>query len=113
MERLQFKDVVNLGKNSRKFAVLVSGIPLLSLRKFDSGSHLFHGGANRDGSLDKDGPTICGKHLPESLVSRSVPSNLLEVSFVPAELDEWPIIRAVVSGYTLGMDDCRGLRSGV
>ena len=46
-------------------------------------------------------------------MSTPVPSVLLEVSFDPAELDEWPIIWAVVSGYTLRMDDCRGLRSGV
>ena len=32
-----------------------------SLRKFGSGSHLCHGGANRDRSLDDGGPTISSK----------------------------------------------------
>ena len=59
-----------------------------SLRKFESGSHLFHGGANQEESLDKDGPSISSKDLPRSLVSKSDPSNLLEASIVPTVLDE-------------------------
>ena len=45
---------------------------------------------------------------------RSVLSTLLVASFVSAsaEIDERPIVRAEVSGYTLRMDDCRGLWSG-
>ena len=43
---------------------------------------------------------------------RSVLSTILEAPFVSEEIDERPIVRAVVSGYTLRMDDYRGLRSG-
>ena len=46
-------------------------------------------------------------------MSRSVPSDLLEASFGPAKLDEWPNVRAVVSGDTLRMNDSRGRQSGV
>ena len=44
---------------------------------------------------------------------RSVPSNLLEASFGPVELDEWLIVWAVDNGYTLRMDDSWGRLSGV